>query len=181
MADPTGKNAYLLGINNEGKLHTQFGCVWWRDNQARQREYVSQLLADGEPHLITVTYNGFTVETYVDGKSVAWETVFIESTALQNKNIPTTIGAYSPMMGDSAVTGGFQGSIYDVQISGARTNDQWEAFRYATILGDAVTVGQAETKGALTLTVDTATRSVRAEAGKLLLLHPQRLDRSEYE
>jgi hypothetical protein len=88
LADPTGKNAYLLGINNEGKLHTQFGCVWWRDNQARQREYVSQLLADGEPHLITVTYNGSTVETYVDGKSVAWQTVFIESTALQNKNIP---------------------------------------------------------------------------------------------
>ena len=169
LGDPTGKNAYLLGINNEGKLHTQFGCVWWRDNQARQREYVSQLLADGEPHLITVTYNGFTVETYVDGKSVAWETVFIESTALQNKNIPTTIGAYSPMMGDTAVTGGFKGNIYDVQINGARTNDQWEAFRYATILGNAVTVGQAETKGALTLTVDAATRSVRAEAGKQAL------------
>ena len=169
LGDPTGKNAYLLGINNEGKLHTQFGCVWWRDNQARQREYVSQLLADGQPHLITVTYNGFTVETYVDGKSVAWETVFIESTALQNRNIPTTIGAYSPMMGDIAVTGGFKGNIYDVQINGARTNDQWEAFRYATILGDAVTVGQPETKGSLALTVDAATRSVRAEAGKQAL------------
>ena len=169
LGDPTGKNAYLLGINNEGKLHAQFGCVWWRDNQARQREYVSQLLADGQPHLITVTYNGFTVETYVDGKSVAWETVFIESTALQNRNILTTIGAYSPMTGESAVTGGFKGNIYDVQINGARTNDQWEAFRYATILGDAVTVGQAETKGILALTVDTATRSVRAEAGKQAL------------
>ncbi len=169
LGDPTGKNAYLLGINNEGKLHTQFGCVWWRDNQARQREYVSQLLADGQPHLITVTYNGFTVETYVDGKSVAWETVFIESTALQNKNILTTIGAYSPLAGETTVSGGFKGNIYDVQINGARTNDQWESFRYATILGDAVTVGQAETKGSLALTVDAATRSVQEEAGKQTL------------
>lgn len=164
--NPTGKNAYLLGVNPEGKLHSQYGCMWWRSNQSRQREYVTQLLSDGQPHLITVTYNGFTIDTYVDGKSVAWETVFIESTALWNKNILTTIGAYSPSAGEETVTGGFKGSIYDVQINGARTNDQWEAFRYGTILGDAVTVGQTEAKGALALTIDAATRRMQAEAGK---------------
>ncbi len=168
--NPTGKNAYLLGVNPEGKLHSQYGCMWWRNNQSRQREYITQLLADGQPHLITVGYNGFTVETYVDGKSVAWETTFIESTALWNKNILTTIGAYSPVAGDTAVAGGFRGSIYDVQINGARTNDQWEAFRYSTVLGDAVTVGQPETKGAVALTVDVATRAAQAEAGKQSLV-----------
>ena len=163
--NPTGKNAYLLGVNAEGKLHSQYGCMWWRNSQARQREYITQLLSDGQPHLITVTYNGFTVETYVDGKSVAWETVFIESTALWNKNILTTIGAYSSMAGETGVTGGFVGNIYDVQISGERTNDQWEAFRYGTILGDAVTVGQAETRGALTLTVDGGILTADAQSG----------------
>ena len=164
--NPSGKNAYLLGVDGEGKLHSQYGCMWWRDNQSRQREYITELLADGQPHLITVTYNGFTIETYVDGKSVAWETVFIESTALWNKNILTTIGAYSPMTGETAVTGGFKGNIYDVQINGARTNDQWESFRYSTTLGDGVTVGKDETKGVLALTADSATGAVETEAGE---------------
>ena len=139
--------------------------MWWRNNQLRQKDYVTELLSDGQPHLITVTYDGFTIQTYVDGKLAAWETVFIESTTLFNKKILTTIGAYSPANNSEQISGGFCGSIYDVQISGFRTNNQWEAFRYATLLGDAVTVGQAESRGSLALTADAATRSMETEAG----------------
>ncbi len=165
QGNPIGKNAYLLGVNAEGKLHSYYGCMWWRNNQLRQKEYVTELLSDGLPHLITVTYDGFTIQTYVDGKLAAWETVFIESTTLFSKKILTTIGAYSPANGSEQISGGFRGNIYDVQISGFRTNDQWEAFRYATLLGDAVTVGQAESRGSLALTADAATRTMQAEAG----------------
>ncbi len=166
QGDPLGKNAYLLGVDAEGKLQNYYACMWWRSATVRQKNYVTQLLSDGQPHLVTLSYDGFTVEIFVDGKTAHWETVFIESTALWNKDILTVIGAYSPLKGEESISGGFRGNIYDVQISGERTNAQWEAFRYATMFGDAVTVGQAESKNGLYLTVDAATRTLSAESGK---------------
>ncbi len=165
--DPTGKNAYLLGINGEGKLHSYYGCMWWRSLYPRRKSYVTEALADGKPHMITVAYDGFTIQTFVDGKTAAWESVFIESTAFLNLQTMTTIGSYSASPLNGQVSGGFKGHIYDVQINGKRTTTQWEAFRYSNYFGDAVTVGQPEEKDSFALTVDRATRGTAAEASKL--------------
>ncbi|MBE6573773.1 MAG: DUF2341 domain-containing protein, partial [Ruminococcaceae bacterium] len=165
--DPSGKNAYLLGVKESGELHSYFGCLWWRNASERKKDYVIDTLSDGQPHLVTMAYDGFTVQIFIDGRVARWESVFIESTAFFDPNIPTTIGSYSSYLG-GALNGGFKGNIYDVQINGARMTEQWESFRYSNYFGDAVTVGKAETNGAFIMNADAATRNVN-ESGKQLV------------
>ena len=164
QGDPTGHNAYLLGVASDGDLYTDYTCRWWRSNATQHKTYRNDLPApDGTPHLVTLTYDGFTVGTYLDGEPVSEETVFIESGTFLDRSIPTVIGAFS-----DGAEGGFHGTIHEVQITGERTNAQWEAFRYACYLGDAVTVGPAEQKeGGLTLAADAAGRGETLAAGQV--------------
>ena len=143
--DVDGKNTYLLGTS-EGKLHTYYGATWWRSNEEVRSDYITELIADGEPHLITVAYDGFTIETFIDGECVKWETVMIENATFLAPHLLTVIGAYSDG------TGGFEGEIYDVQINGERHAGQWEAFRYDNYFGDAVVIGGDEYKDSFSFT-----------------------------
>ncbi len=166
--DPSGENTYLLGVNANNQLRSYYGCMWWRSNKAEKYNYVNALpAADGTPHLVTVTYDGFTVVTYIDGEVASEDTVFIESASFLNPDLPTVIGAYSGTdAGD--LNGAFKGTLYEVQIAGQRTTAQWERFRADNYLGDAVTVGEAEKQGAntLSLTADAAGKNGPCQAGK---------------
>ncbi len=144
--DTDGKNTYLLGTT-DGDLHAYYGATWWRSNEVVRRDYITELIADGEPHMITVAYDGFTIEIFIDGECVKWQTVMIENATFLAPHILTTIGAYSDG------TGGFNGKIYDVQINGERHAGQWETFRYDNYFGDAVVVGEDEYKDGFGFTV----------------------------
>ena len=91
--------------------------------------------------------------------------MFLENSIYTDKTLQTVIGAYS----DEKLAGAFSGTIYDVQISGAGTSEQWEAFRYDTYFGDAVAYGKPEKNGDLAVNADVVGRSETLEAGNHLV------------
>lgn len=166
--DPRGRNTYLLGIEpSANQLNSYYGFVWWRENTMQRKNYSNSMpAADGEPHLLTLTYDGFTVVTYLDGKAVSEETVFIEGSSFVDPKTPTTIGAYSDSTG---IVSPYAGTIYDVQITGARTSHEWESFRYENYFGDAVSVGEREHQGDLSLLADISGKKNTMETGLIKL------------
>ena len=147
-SNPDGNSSYTLRVDTDGNLLSFYGATWWRNNEAVIEKYnTTEMIADGQPHLITLSYDGFTIETFLDGKCVAWETVLIENATFLVPEMLTTIGAYSDLERP------FTGKIYDVQINGARLTNQWEAFRYDNYFGDAVKVGEPEYKDSFSFTV----------------------------
>ena len=143
-----GMGTYVLGIDTDGMLRGFYGATWWRSNEVvTEKLSTTEFIADGQPHLITLTYDGFTLQTFLDGKCVAWKTVLIENATFLMPEMLTAIGAYSDL------ERGFTGKIYDVQINGARLTAQWEEFRYNNYFGDAVKVGEPESKDDLSFTV----------------------------
>ncbi len=146
--NPNGNSSYTLRVDTDGYLASFYGATWWRTNTVVTEKYdTTEFIADGQPHLITVSYDGFTIETFLDGKCVAWETVLIENATFLTPDMLTTIGAYSDLERP------FTGNIYDVQINGARLTGQWEEFRYNNYFGDAVKVGAPEHKDDFSFTV----------------------------
>lgn len=161
--DPaSAASTYLLEAQSGNKLYSYYNCMWWRSTKKMENNYYNALPADDEQHLVTVTYDGFTVVTYIDGEVASEDTVFIESATLLSKDkLATVIGDYS---GESSNP--FNGTLYEVQISGSRTTAEWEAFRASNYLGDAVTVGESEKNGTLTITADSAGKDETNAAGK---------------
>lgn len=165
-------NAYQMSIDSSTqKLSTSYYAKWWREHNYntsawptdQKTDYTYDVnVTDGNQHLLTMMYDGLTVTTYIDGVAVQKGRVFLENSIYVDESLPTVIGAYS----DEALTGAFAGTIYDVQISGAGTSEQWEAFRYSAYFGDAVTVGKAEKNGDLVVNADVVGRSETLEAGK---------------
>lgn len=168
-------NAYQMSIDSSTKkLTTSYYAKWWREHNYntsswptdQKTDYTYDIdVTDGNQHLVTMMYDGLTVTTYIDGIAVCKGRVFLENSIYVDETLPTVIGAYS----DEKLTGAFSGTIYDVQISGAGTSEQWEAFRYSAYFGDAVTIGKAERKGDLAVNADVVGKSGTLEAGNHLV------------
>ncbi|MBR6514434.1 MAG: DUF2341 domain-containing protein [Clostridia bacterium] len=153
--NPDGNSSYTLRVDTDGNLLSFYGATWWRTNEVVIEKYnTTEMIADGQPHLITLSYDGFTIETFLDGKCIAWETVLIENATFLVPEMLTTIGAYSDLERP------FTGKIYDVQINGARLSGQWEEFRYNNYFGDAVKVGEPEHKDDFSFTVASVDGSI---------------------
>ncbi|WP_129783356.1 DUF2341 domain-containing protein [Promicromonospora panici] len=95
--------------------------------------------ADGEPHLVTQTYDGMTYSVFVDGREVHSQMVEYRST-FADPDVQTTIGDY--FTNDGTLSSPFRGLIDEVQIAGVAFTPDLEAFRYANLFGDAVTFGE---------------------------------------
>ena len=168
-------NSYQMSIDSANKkLSTSYYAKWWREHNYntpswptnQKTDYTYDInVTDGNQHLVTMMYDGLTVATYIDGVAVKKGRVFLENSIYVDETLPTVIGAYS----DENLAGAFAGTIYDVQISGAGTSEQWEAFRYSTYFGDGVTVGKIENKGDLSVNADVVGRSETLEAGNHLV------------
>ena len=168
-------NSYQMSIDSStNKLSTSYYAKWWREHNYntsawptdQKTDYTYDInVTDGNQHLITMMYDGLTVTTYIDGVAVRKGRVFLENSIYVDETLPTVIGAYS----DETLAGAFAGTIYDVQISGAGTSEQWEAFRYSTYFGDAVTIGNAEHNGDLAVNADVVGRTDIMEAGNHLV------------
>lgn len=168
-------NSYQMSIDSSTKkLSTSYYAKWWREHNYntsawptdQKTDYTYDInVTDGNQHLITMMYDGLTVTTYIDGVAVRKGRVFLENSIYVDESLPTVIGAYS----DETLEGAFAGTIYDVQISGAGTSEQWEAFRYSSYFGNAVTIGKAEHMGDLAVHADVVGRTESLEAGKHLV------------
>lgn len=165
-------NTYQMYIDSSsGKLSTSYYAKWWREHNYNTSAWPTDQktdhtydidITDGNQHLLTMMYDGLTVTTYIDGVAVRKGRVFLENSIYVDESLPTVIGAYS----DEKLAGAFAGTIYEVQISGAGTSEQWETFRYRAYFGDAVTIGKAEKPGNLAVNADVVGRSESLEAGK---------------
>lgn len=172
LSEDNDTNSYQMSIDaSTGKLTTSYYAKWWREHNYntaswptdQKTDYKCDIdVTDGEQHLLTMMYDGLTVTTYIDGVAVKKGRVFLENSIYTDKSLPTVIGAYS----DDELKGAFAGTIYDVQIAGSGTSEQWEAFRYNVYFGNAVTVGAAERKGDLAVNADVVGRTETLEAGE---------------
>ncbi|GGI09160.1 DUF2341 domain-containing protein [Isoptericola cucumis] len=122
------------------------------------------LPADGEPHLVTQTYDGMTYSVFVDGEEV--HSQFLEyRTTYGDPALPTTIGDVAT--DDGSIASPFRGTIDEVQVAGVAFTPDFEAFRYAMLLGDAVTPGERVDKAdePVTLVVGTPRPGATLDAG----------------
>lgn len=168
-------NSYQMSIDSSTEeLSTSYYAKWWREHNYntsswptdQKTDYAYDIpVTDGSQHLVTLMYDGLTVSMYIDGEAVRKGRVFLENSIYTDKTLQTVIGAYS----DEKLAGAFSGTIYDVQISGAGTSEQWEAFRYDTYFGDAVAYGKPEKNGDLAVNADVVGRSETLEAGNHLV------------
>jgi hypothetical protein len=99
------------------------------------------LIADGKPHLVTQTYDGMTYSVFIDGRE-AYSTMIEYRTTFSDPRVLTTIG--DRYTNDGSPSAPFHGSIDEVHIAGIAFTPEFEAFRYATYFGDAVTLGGLE-------------------------------------
>lgn len=168
-------NAYQMSVNSaSGQLDASYYAKWWREHNYdtsswptdQKTDYTNDInITDGNQHMVTLMYDGLTVSLYIDGVAVQKGRVFLENSIYTDESLPTVIGAYS----DEELAGAFAGTIYEVQISGAGTSEQWESFRYSAYFGDAVTIGQPEKNGDLAVNADVVGRSATLEAGDHLV------------
>jgi predicted phosphodiesterase len=120
--------------------------------------------ADGEPHLVTQTYDGMTYSVFVDGREVHSQMVEYRST-FSDPAVETTIGDYHT--NDGSLRSPFRGLVDEVQIAGVAFTPDFEAFRFANLFGDAVTFGERVERAdePVTLMVGTPHAGSTLEAG----------------
>ncbi|WP_244930848.1 DUF2341 domain-containing protein [Nocardioides sp. W7] len=122
------------------------------------------LPADGRPHLVTQTYDGMTYSVFIDGREVYSN--FLEyRTTYGDPRVLTTIG--DRYRSDGALASPFHGLIDEVQITGTAFTPEFESFRHANLLGDAVQLGDrvARSEEQVTLVIGTPTAGTATEAG----------------
>ena len=163
LGDGAGDTFRLALDASDRRLLATHAGAWYESSATtwRASEGATELPADGEPHLVTLTYDGMTFAAYLDGELVHQN--FAEyRTTLSDPDTPTTIGAFSD---PGIVRGAFTGTLDEVQLTGNRTSPALEAFRYAAWFGDAVGYGALERPGddvALTLSSPVAGADVDA-------------------
>lgn len=111
---PSGNNTFVsLAINNNGKisLHSYFSTP----NANNDKWYAGSTTAinDDKWHLVTVTYDGTTAKSYIDGKYEASNTITFDFTREPVKDL--AINMISSNLG-GVETRRFEGSISDVRI-----------------------------------------------------------------
>ncbi|MBF8184562.1 DUF2341 domain-containing protein [Nonomuraea sp. K274] len=120
--------------------------------------------ADGEPHLVTQTYDGMTYSVFVDGREVHSQMVEYRST-FSDPAVQTTIG--DSYTNDGTLRSPFRGLVDEVQIAGVAFTPDFEALRYANLFGDAVSFGERVERAdeRLTLVVGTPRADGTLETG----------------
>ncbi len=131
------KNGPAINVENYGNRNEGLA------GEASANHASAGIPADGKPHLVTMWRSGDTVTIFVDGKIKSEAFAVFESPLFFCRDIPLTIGAYSDI---DRVAAPFVGTIYEAQVSGNGISEWWEAFKYSNYFGDAVTVGQMESK-----------------------------------
>lgn len=111
---PHGNNAFIsLAINNSGRisLHSYFSTP----NANNDKWYAGSTTAinDDKWHLVTVTYDGTTAKSYIDGKYEASSTITFDFTRKTVKDL--AINMISSNLG-GVETRRFEGSISDVRV-----------------------------------------------------------------
>lgn len=111
---PSGNNTFVsLAINNNGKisLHSYFSTP----NANNDKWYAGSTTAinDDKWHLVTVTYDGTTAKSYIDGKYEASNTITFDFTREPVKDL--AINMISSNLG-GVETRRFEGSISDVRV-----------------------------------------------------------------
>ncbi|PYF97292.1 protein of unknown function, partial [Georgenia satyanarayanai] len=123
-----------------------------------------QVPADGKPHLVTQVYDGMTSAVFVDGVE-QYQGQDERSFTASDHGVLTTIGDVDS--GDGTLAAPFHGSIDEVQIAGFGFLPEFEAFRHANYVGDAVTYGARVERGdePLSLVVGGPAGGTEVEAG----------------
>ncbi|PJJ63785.1 DUF2341 domain-containing protein [Compostimonas suwonensis] len=159
-----GQATFWQGVvKNESKLGTRIaGNSFEFDNVDINSRF--ELKTDGEPHLVTQTYDGMTYSVFVDGREVHSQMVEYRTT-YPDPAVLTTIGDYYTNTG--AISSPFHGVIDEVQIAGIAFTPDFEAFRYANYRGDIVAYGQrvSRTAESVALLVGTPVSGTDVEAG----------------
>ncbi len=108
----------------------------------------SEVPVDGEPHLVTQTYDGMTYAVFVDGVET-FEGMAERAQIYSDRKVLTTIGdVYADPSEPDELTSPFHGSIDEIQIAGVPFIPEFEAFRYANYFGNAVVFGPRVERGA---------------------------------
>lgn len=170
-ATGAGQAAFHQGVRgSDGKVETRLAGNSFEFDDVDLR-HLHSMPADGEPHLVTQTYDGMTYTVFVDGKQVHAE--FLEyRTTFSDPSVPTTIGDFAT--GDSTLAAPFPGTAEEVQIAGIAFTPDFEAFRYAMLLGDAISYGppaergtEEAMKGPEDVTVAATSRGENPECGEV--------------
>ncbi|SDS24158.1 metallophosphoesterase [Jiangella sp. DSM 45060] len=164
LGDGAGDTFRLSLDASDRRLLAAHVGTWYQSSATTRRasEGGTELPADGEPHLVTLTYDGMTFAAYLDGELIHQN--FAEyRTTLSDPDTPTSIGAFSD---PGIVRGAFTGTLDEVQLTGASTSPALEEFRYAAWFGDAVGYGDVEPRdGSVGLTVSYPQDGAAVEAG----------------
>lgn len=150
-------------IKSESRLGTRLaGNSFEFDNVDVSLRF--DLPIDGEPHLVTQTYDGMTYSIFIDGREVHSRMIEYRTT-YSDPRVPTTIGDYYTNTGE--LSSPFHGTIDEVQIAGTAFTPELEAFRYANYFGDVVSYGERVSRTAepVTLIVGTPVDGTAVEGG----------------
>lgn len=145
VAGSGSSDTLFLGLNKTNKqLVSRYSGIWYESSSTSAQTTESKLALpqDGQPHLVTMSYDGMTVSVFVDGEK-QYESFAEYRTTLNDPKTPSTIGAYS---NTDSVKASYRGALDDIQLTGYRVTPEWEAFRYANYFGDAVSYGDMEEK-----------------------------------
>lgn len=166
-ATDDGRAAFWQGALTDGQLGTRLAGNSFEFGDVDINKQFAAPEA-GTPHLVTQTYDGMTYSIFVDGAEVHSE--FLEyRTTFSDPAVFTTIGDY--YTNDGTLAAPFPGLVDEVQIAGIPFTPDFEAFRYANLFGDAVTVGDRAERGTdpVQLIIGTPTQGTELEAGLTLV------------
>ncbi|MDR1427012.1 MAG: DUF2341 domain-containing protein, partial [Bifidobacteriaceae bacterium] len=159
-----GQATFWQGIAKaDAKLGTRIATSSW-EHSATDASHRFDLPLDGKSHLVTQTYDGMTYSIFIDGRERHSQMVEYGITQ-SDPSVRTTIGDYDTA--DGALASPFRGRIEEIQIAGVKVSPDFEAFRYDSYFGDAVTYDPVVTKAGepLTLIVGTPAAGTEVESG----------------
>lgn len=147
-ADP----AFAQVIAVDGSLQSRYNS----------NSHTVEIPADGEPHLVTQTYDGMTLAIFVDGVQQV-ESMVERKATNGDTSVKLTIGdLYTE---DGSPYAPFYGEIDEVQIAGFPFLPEYEKFRCANYFGDAVAYGDIASQGDIALTLGSPGNGTEIEAG----------------
>lgn len=159
-----GQHTFWQGIiKSESRLGTRIaGNSYEFDNTDISGRFA--LAADGQPHLVTQVYDGMTYSVFIDGREV-FSQMLEYRTTFGDHRVRTTIGDFDTRTDE--LSSPFRGTVDEVQIAGVAFTPDFEAFRFANYLGDAVSFGERTARAGepVSLLVGTPSAGTAVEAG----------------
>jgi len=158
-----GRTSFWQGIASSGEIATRLAGNSY-EFDAVDLKHRFAFPSDGEPHLVTQTYDGMTYSVFVDGEEAHSQFVEYRST-YGDPAVLTTIG--DAFTSDGELASPFPGAVSEVQIAGVAFTPDFERFRHANLTGRAVEVGELASSGSdgVTVVVGTPAAGSEIEAG----------------